>query len=105
MIGTFQRNKPNGRYRRNKPDGRDKRNQRKKPDMYRIGKTSDEEHLRLDFLDGLSRTVDERIEFGLIPIKLPVIDDLPYRIFDKMEDYRKWLNTALPKYLGYYCVK
>ena len=72
---------------------------------YRIGKISDEEHLRLDFLDGLSRSVDERIEFGLIPIKLPVIDELPYRIFDKMEDYRNWLNTALPKYLGYYCVK
>ena len=73
--------------------------------MYRIGKTSDEEHLRLDFLDGLSRTVEERIEFALISIKLPVIDDLPYRIFDRMDDYRKWLNTALPKYLGYYCLK
>lgn len=72
--------------------------------MYQIGKTTEEEHLRLDFLDGLSRTVEERIEFGLLPLKLPLIDNLPYRIFDKMEDYRKWLTT-LPKYLGYYQVK
>lgn len=73
--------------------------------MYRIGKTSEEEHLELDFLDGLLRSVEERIEFGIVPIKLPVIDDLPYRIFDTMEEYRQWLNDALPKYLGYYRVK
>jgi hypothetical protein len=73
--------------------------------MYRIGKASEEEHLELDFLDGLLRSVEERIEFGIVPIKLPVIDDLPYRIFDTMEEYRRWLNDALPKYLGYYCVK
>lgn len=73
--------------------------------MYRIGKASEEEHLGLDFLDGLLRSVEERIEFGIVPIKLPVIDDLPYRIFDTMEEYRIWLNDALPKYLGYYYVK
>lgn len=73
--------------------------------MYRIGKTSEEKHLELDFLDGLLRSIEERIELGLVPIKLPVIDDLPYRIFDTMEEYRQWLNDALPKYLGFYRIK
>jgi hypothetical protein len=73
--------------------------------MYRIGKVREEEHLELDFLDGLLRSVEERVEFGLVPTKLAIIDDLPYRVFDTMEEYRIWLNDALPKYLGYYRVK
>ena len=31
--------------------------------MYRIGKTNDEEDLGLDFLDGMSRTVEDRINW------------------------------------------
>ena len=56
---------------------------------YIIGKNTEEEHLRLDFLDGLSRTIEERINLGWIPLKLPVIDDIPYRIFETTEEYRK----------------
>jgi len=46
--------------------------------------------------------VEERIDLGFIPMKLPVIDDVPYRIFETMEEYRKWSEDALPRYLGYY---
>jgi len=70
--------------------------------MYIIGKNTEEVHLRLDFLDGLSRTVEERINLGWIPIKLPVIDDMPYRIFETMKEYRRWTERTLPHYLGYY---
>ena len=70
--------------------------------IYKIGKTSEEEHLRLDFLDGLSRPVEERIELGFVPMKLPVIDDLPYRIFETVKEYRDWAQSALPRYLGYF---
>ena len=70
--------------------------------IYKIGKASEEEHLTLDFRDGLLRTVEERIEMGLVSLNLPVIDNAPYRIFDKMEKYRQWAETALPRYLGYY---
>lgn len=70
--------------------------------MYKIGKTTEEEHLMLDFWDGLSRTIEERIKLGFVPVKLPVIDDVPYRIFEKMEEYQKWAERTLPPYLGYY---
>lgn len=70
--------------------------------FYKVGKGSESEHHTLDFLDGLSRTVEERIEFGFIVMKLPIIDDAPYRIFQTMEDYRRWAEISLPGYLGYY---
>jgi len=70
--------------------------------VYKIGKTSEKEHLMLDFLDGLSRTVDDRISLGFIPLKLPVVDDVAYRIFETIEEYRQWSEQNLPAYLGYY---
>jgi hypothetical protein len=70
--------------------------------MYKIGKSTEEEQLRLDFLGGLSRSVEDRIHLGFIPFRIPFIDDMPYRIFDTMEEYRKWSESALPLYLGYY---
>ena len=69
--------------------------------VYKIGKTSEKEHLMLDFLDGLSRTVDDRISLGFIPLKLPVVDDVAYRIFETIEEYRQWSEQNLPAYLGY----
>ena len=70
--------------------------------IYRIGKLSEEEQLKLDFAEGLSRSVEERIELGFIPMKLPVIDDAPYRIFSTIKEYREWAHNNLPKWLGYY---
>jgi hypothetical protein len=70
--------------------------------IYHIGRLTEEEQWGLDFLDGLSRTVYERIELGLIPMKLPVIDEERYRIFDTMEEYRKWVSRNIPLWLGYY---
>ena len=70
--------------------------------MYRIGKTTEKEHLRLDFLDGLSRTVEDRIGLGFVPFKIQAIDKMPYRIFETMEEYRKWSEKELPRFLGYY---
>jgi len=70
--------------------------------MYRIGKTNEEDEFRLDFLDGMSRTVEERINLGLVLLYIPVINDKPYRIFERMQDYRNWLEREVPRYLGYY---
>ncbi|NWG12390.1 MAG: hypothetical protein HXY20_02510 [Acidobacteria bacterium] len=30
-----------------------------------------------------------------------VLDDASYRLFDTMEDYRRWCNKNLPVWLGY----
>lgn len=70
--------------------------------VYRIGKLREDEQLNLDFSDGLSRTLNERIELGFIIMKLPVIDEVHYRIFETMEEYRKWGNENIPRWLGYY---
>lgn len=68
---------------------------------YRIGKLSDKEQLELDIKDTLSRSAIQRMEMGLFQIKIPVIDNMPYRIFDTIQEYRLWANKNLPKWLGY----
>jgi hypothetical protein len=70
--------------------------------IYRIGRISEEEQLTFDFSDGLSRTVYERIQLGFTPMKLPVIDEAPYRIFSTTKEYRKWANENTPSSLGYH---
>ncbi len=70
--------------------------------IYQIGKLNEEEQLRFDFLDGLSRTVRERIQLGFILMKLPIINELPYRIFNSTKEYRKWANENTPMWLGYH---
>jgi hypothetical protein len=70
--------------------------------VYKIGNISEEERLKLDFMDGLTRAVEDRINLGYVPFKIPVIDETPYRIFETMEDYRKWSERELPRFLGYY---
>jgi hypothetical protein len=69
---------------------------------YRIGRTTEEEQLRLDFMDGLTRAVEDRVSLGFVPFKTPVINEMPYRIFETMEEYRKWSEKELPRFLGYY---
>jgi hypothetical protein len=70
--------------------------------IYYIGRPNEEEALRMDFSDGLSRPVHERIELGFIPMKLPIMDVERYRIFNSAKEYRKWANRNLPSWLGYY---
>lgn len=70
--------------------------------IYRIGKLNKKEQLKLDFEDALSRTIEEHIESGFIPMELPMINNAPYRIFNTTAQYRKWANKNLPKWLGYY---
>lgn len=73
--------------------------------IYHIGRLKEDEQENLDFMDGLQRNIEERIELGFVFIKLPVINDAPYRVFNKIEDYRKWANENLPKWLGYNIVE
>ena len=32
----------------------------------------------------------------------PVLDDAPYRAFDSTAEYRRWCNTHLERWLGYW---
>ena len=53
----------------------------------------------------LERTVEERIKHGFFGNYKPVLDDEPFRVFEKMMDYRKWADENLSRYLGYKLVK
>ncbi len=53
----------------------------------------------------LKRSVDQRIKYGFFRNYKPIDDDEPVRIFERMEDYRKWADENLPRYLGYKLVK
>jgi hypothetical protein len=49
----------------------------------------------------LRRSVRERIDLGFVCTYKPVMDDAKFRVFDTMEEYRRWCHEKLPRYLGY----
>jgi hypothetical protein len=66
---------------------------------YIIGKS--ERLDEIEFEEGINRPLSQRIDNCFIKTYKPVMDDVPYRIFDKMCDYRKWCKENLPDFLGY----
>ena len=42
-----------------------------------------------------------RMRYAFIKTYRPILDDEPFRAFDRMADYRAWCETALPDWLGY----
>jgi hypothetical protein len=48
------------------------------------------------------RSLRQRMEYSFIHTYKPVMDDVPYRSFDTMDDYRRWCRENLPAYLGYW---
>jgi hypothetical protein len=53
----------------------------------------------------LQRKLADRIRYGFSRIYKPVLDDAPYRVFESMEEYRRWCEAHLPAYLGYKVVR
>jgi hypothetical protein len=49
----------------------------------------------------LDRDVMTRIKYGFCHVPKPVLDDVPYRSFATLTEYRAWCEAALPAYLGY----
>lgn len=54
-----------------------------------------------DFEAALRRPLRLRLDYGFVHTPKPVMDDAPYRVFDRMEDYRRWCREELPAFLGY----
>jgi hypothetical protein len=54
-----------------------------------------------EFEAAAARTLEQRLRYSFIRTYKPVLDDVPYRSFDKMEDYRAWCEKNLPSWLGY----
>ena len=54
-----------------------------------------------DFEASLRRPLRERLDYCFIHTHKPVLYDAPYRVFDTMENYRRWCRENLPSWLGY----
>ena len=47
------------------------------------------------------RPLPLRVKYAFIKTYKPVLDDVPYRSFESMQEYRQWCETNLPDWLGY----
>ena len=54
-----------------------------------------------EFEAAARRPLPLRVRYAFIKTYRPVLDDEPFRAFDRMADYRAWCETALPSWLGY----
>ena len=54
-----------------------------------------------EFEAAARRPMETRLRYAFVRTYRPVLDDAPYRAFDTMEDYRRWCEENLPKWLGY----
>jgi hypothetical protein len=49
------------------------------------------------------RPLAQRWKLRVYPDK-PVLDDARFRAFETLDDYRRWCETNLPRFLGYHRV-
>lgn len=54
-----------------------------------------------EFEAAAKRPLEVRLQYAFIKTYKPVMDDAPFRSFDSMEDYRRWCEENLPRWLGY----
>ncbi len=54
-----------------------------------------------EFAAAARRPLPVRLRYAFIHTYKPVLDDAPFRAFERMADYRNWCETQLPSWLGY----
>ena len=54
-----------------------------------------------EFDAATARPFELRMKYAFIHTYKPVLDDEPCRSFETTEDYRRWCNQRLPRWLGY----
>lgn len=54
-----------------------------------------------EFEAAARRPLKIRLDYSFIKTYKPVMDDASFRSFDTMEDYRRWCEEKLPRWLGY----
>lgn len=71
--------------------------------MVRVREPSPEERNEWvrDFEAAARRTLEQRMRYAFVHTYKPVLDDEPFRTFERMEDYRRWCEECLPSWLGY----
>ncbi|HEY8748584.1 MAG TPA: hypothetical protein VIM11_11460 [Tepidisphaeraceae bacterium] len=54
-----------------------------------------------EFEAAARRPLEVRLRYAFIRTYKPVLDDVSYRSFESMEEYRQWCEKNLPSWLGY----
>ena len=54
-----------------------------------------------EFEAAARRPLKTRLDYSFIKTYKPVMDDAEFRSFDTMEEYRRWCEENLPRWLGY----
>lgn len=54
-----------------------------------------------DFEAASKRSIEHHVRNSFIKTYKPVLDDVEYRSFESMEEYRQWCKENLPDWLGY----
>ena len=54
-----------------------------------------------EFEAAARRPLETRLRYAFIKTYKPVMDDASFRSFDSMEEYRRWCEENLPRWLGY----
>jgi hypothetical protein len=54
-----------------------------------------------EFEAAARRPLAVRLRYAFVRTYKPILDDAPYRSFERMADYRKWCEAELPSWLGY----
>jgi hypothetical protein len=59
-------------------------------------------HWLAEFEAAARRPLATRLNYGFVKTYKPVLDDARFRAFDTMEEYRRWCEANLPRWLGYH---
>jgi len=54
-----------------------------------------------EFEAAARRPLEQRMKNAFIRTYKPVMDDVKFRSFETMEEYRRWCERELPSWLGY----
>ena len=57
-----------------------------------------------EFEAAARRPLAQRWKYAFIRTHTPVMDDARFRAFDTLDDYRRWCEANLPRFLGYHRV-
>jgi hypothetical protein len=55
-----------------------------------------------EFEAAARRPLAQRMRYAFVRTHKPILDDVPFRAFDSMSQYRQWCQENLPVWLGYH---
>ena len=67
----------------------------------RQSRQGERERLFREFERAQRRGLETVVAMARVETYKPGLDDGRNRVFDTMDDYRRWCNEALPEWLGY----